>query len=115
VLDALRASEMTRNIPVIVLTARVLSDADVERLNRGVATILSKGLFDIGETLRHIEAALARQRTLGSPTQQLVRRAMAFIQAHYAEALSREEIASHVGISADYLTTVFDRSWALRR
>ena len=107
VLDALRASEITRSIPVIVLTARVLSDADVERCNRGVATILSKGLFDTNETLKHIEAALARHRTLGSATQRLVRRAMAFIHAHYAEALNRDEIASHVGISADYLTDCF--------
>ncbi len=107
VLDALRSSETTRNIPVIVLTARVLSEADVERCNRGVAAILSKGLFDTNETLKHIEAALARQRTLGSATQRLVRRAMAFIHAHYAEALNREEIAGHVGISADYLTDCF--------
>jgi len=107
VLGALRASETTRNIPVIVLTARVLSDADIERCNRGVAAILSKGLFDTNETLKHIEAALARQRTLGSATQRLVRRAMAFIHAHYAEALSRDEIAGHVGISADYLTDCF--------
>ncbi|HTP07545.1 MAG TPA: substrate-binding domain-containing protein [Anaerolineae bacterium] len=107
VLEALRSNERTRNIPVIVLTARVLSDADVERCNRGVAAILSKGLFDTSETLKHIETALARQRTLGSATQRLVRRAMAFIQAHYAEALSREEIAGHIGISADYLTDCF--------
>jgi CheY-like chemotaxis protein len=107
VLDALRSRETTRNIPVIVLTARVLSEADVERCNRGVAAILSKGLFDTNETLKHIEAALARQRTLGSATQRLVRRAMAFIHAHYAEALNREEIAGHVGISADYLTDCF--------
>jgi signal transduction histidine kinase/DNA-binding response OmpR family regulator len=107
VLDALRANEATRSIPVIVLTARMLSDADIERCNRGVAAILSKGLFDSRETLKHIEAALDRQRTLGSATQRLVRRAMAFIHAHYAEALSRDEIASHVGISADYLTDCF--------
>jgi signal transduction histidine kinase/DNA-binding response OmpR family regulator len=113
VLDALRASETTRNIPVIVLTARVLSEADIERCNRSVAAILSKGLFDTHETLKHIEAALARQRTLGSATQRLVRRAMAFIHAHYAEALTRDEIASHVGISADYLTDCFRQELGL--
>jgi YesN/AraC family two-component response regulator len=113
VMEALRVSEATRNIPVIVLTARVLSDADIERCNRGVAAILSKGLFDSQETLKHIEAALARQRTLGSATQRLVRRAMAFIHAHYAEALSRDEIASHVGISADYLTDCFRQELGL--
>jgi signal transduction histidine kinase/DNA-binding LacI/PurR family transcriptional regulator/CheY-like chemotaxis protein len=107
VLEALRARETTRDIPVIVLTARVLSDADLERCNRSVATILSKGLFSASETLEHIEAVLARQRNLGKPTQQLVRRAMTFIHAHFAEALNRDDIACHVGISADYLTDCF--------
>jgi signal transduction histidine kinase/DNA-binding LacI/PurR family transcriptional regulator/DNA-binding response OmpR family regulator len=107
VLEALRAKEATRDIPVIILTARVLSNADLERCNRSVATILNKGIFSATETLNHIEAALARQHSLGRPTQKLVRQAMTFIHAHFAEALSREDIASHVGISADYLTDCF--------
>jgi signal transduction histidine kinase/DNA-binding LacI/PurR family transcriptional regulator/AraC-like DNA-binding protein len=107
VLDVLRSREATRNIPVIVLTARLLSDADLERCNRGVATILGKGLFNATETLHHIETALTRQHTLGRATQQLVRQAAACIQAHYAEALTREDIAHQVGINADYLTDCF--------
>lgn len=107
VLDVLRSREATRNIPVIVLTARLLNDVDLERCNRGVATILGKGLFNTTETLHHIEAALMRQHTLGRATQQLVRQATACIQARYTEALTREEIAQQVGISADYLTDCF--------
>ena len=60
---ALRSREATRDIPVIILTAQMLSEGDVERCNRGVAAILSKGLFDAAETLKHIEAALAWQHT----------------------------------------------------
>ena len=104
VLDELRSRETTRDIPVIILTARLLSDADLERCNRGVATILGKGLFSAEETLGHIEAALTRQHTLNKATQQLIRKAMAYIHTHYAESVTREEIAEHVGISADYLT-----------
>lgn len=107
VLDALRARETTCDIPVIVLTARVLDEADIERLNRGVAAIMSKGLFNTTETLTHIEAALARHQALGSPTRRLIRRAMGFIHAHYAEPLTREQIASHVHFSPDYLTDCF--------
>jgi signal transduction histidine kinase/DNA-binding response OmpR family regulator len=107
VLDELRARESAREIPVIILTARILSDADLERCNRGVATILGKGLFNAEETLGHIEAALARQHTLNRTTQQLIRKAMAYIHAHYSEPLPREEIADHIGISADYLTDCF--------
>jgi signal transduction histidine kinase/DNA-binding LacI/PurR family transcriptional regulator/AraC-like DNA-binding protein len=106
-LDALQAHQTFRNIPVIVLTAHMLSDADLERCNRGVAAILSKGLFNADETLKHIESALARQHTLGRATQQLVRQAMACIHTRYDEVLSREDIARQVGISADYLTDCF--------
>jgi YesN/AraC family two-component response regulator len=107
VLDELRARETTRTIPVIILTARTLSDADLERCNRGVATILGKGLFSAEETLRHVETALTQQQSLGKATQLLVRKAMAYIHAHYAHSLTREQIADHIGISADYLTDCF--------
>jgi signal transduction histidine kinase/DNA-binding LacI/PurR family transcriptional regulator/CheY-like chemotaxis protein len=107
VLDRLHTRESTRNIPVIILTARSLSDADLERCNHGVASILGKGLFSAEETLRHIESALARQNTLSGATRQLVRRAMACIHSRYAEALTREDIARWVGISPDYLTDCF--------
>ena len=107
VLDELCARESTRDIPVIILTAHLLSDADLERCNRGVASILEKGLFSTEETLGHIEAALMRQHTLSRATQHLIRKAMAYIHARYSEPLRREEIADHIGISADYLTDCF--------
>lgn len=109
VLEALRAREAMRDIPVIILTARVLDETDIERLNRGVAAIMSKGLFNATETLTRIEAALARHQALGGPTQRLVRRAMGFIHEHYAEPLTREQIASYVHFSPDYLTDCFRR------
>jgi len=106
-LDELRARESTRDIPVIILTARLLSEADLERCNQGVASILGKGIFSAEETLGHVEAALMHQHTLSRATQQLIRKAMAYIHTRYSEPLSREEIAEHIGISADYLTDCF--------
>ncbi|HVM72305.1 MAG TPA: substrate-binding domain-containing protein [Anaerolineales bacterium] len=107
VIEALQARETTRAIPVIVLTAHLLSEAELERCNHGVSAILSKGVFSTAETLNHIEAALTRQHTLGKATQQIVRQAMACIHTRYSEALSREDIANHIGISPDYLTDCF--------
>jgi signal transduction histidine kinase/DNA-binding LacI/PurR family transcriptional regulator/CheY-like chemotaxis protein len=101
VLDVLREREATRDIPVIILTARMLTEADLERCNRGVAAILGKGLFNTAETLNHIEAALTRQHTLGRATQRYVRQAMGCIHTRYAESLTREDIANHVGLSPD--------------
>jgi signal transduction histidine kinase/AraC-like DNA-binding protein/response regulator of citrate/malate metabolism/ABC-type sugar transport system substrate-binding protein len=109
VLERMREVESTRDIPVIVLTAQVLSQADMTRLNHGVATILGKGLFSVQETLGHVEAALARNRELGSEAQRLVRKAMAYLHEHYADPLSREDLARSVGVSEGYLARCFRR------
>jgi signal transduction histidine kinase/CheY-like chemotaxis protein len=106
-LGELQGRRSTRNIPVIILTARVLSESDLEHFHRGVAAILAKGMFSAAETLEHIGAALERQQGLGRATQQLVRQATACIHLRYAEALTRDDIARQVGISADYLTDCF--------
>jgi signal transduction histidine kinase/DNA-binding response OmpR family regulator/ABC-type sugar transport system substrate-binding protein len=107
VLEAMRRSEFTRDVPVIVLTAQVLSETDMARLNQGVATVLGKGLFNAQETLAHMEAALARNRKLGNEAQRLVRKAMAYLHTHYAELVSREGVARYVGVSESYLTRCF--------
>ena len=107
VLEAMRAVERTRDIPVIVVTGQALTEKDMARLSRGVATVLDKGMFSVDETLAHIEAALARKRKLGSEAQRLVRQAMAFLHEHFAEPLSRQDLAQHVGMSDDYLTHCF--------
>ncbi len=107
VLEAMRAQDATRKTPVIVVTGQVLTESDMLRLSQGVATVLSKGMFSFEETLTHIGAALERARKLSSEAQRLVRQAMAYIHAHYAEPLARADIARHVALSDDYLTFCF--------
>jgi YesN/AraC family two-component response regulator len=107
VLEAMRAAEATRDVPVIVLTGQTLTQDDMQRLNRDVATVLSKGMFNADETLAHIQATLGRQRKLGSQAQQLARQAMGYIHEHYAEPITREGLAHHLGMSDDYLTLCF--------
>ena len=109
VLEALRAAETTRDIPVIVLTGQSLTEHDMARLNRGVAAVLGKGLFTAEETLAQVEAALVRERRLGSEVQRLVRRGMAYIHAHYTEELGRGDIARYLGVNESHLTHCFDR------
>jgi signal transduction histidine kinase/AraC-like DNA-binding protein len=106
-LEELRSKESMRDIPIIILTARLLSDAGLDRYNHGVAAILGKGLFSSEEVLGHVEAALTHQSRLNKATQHLIRTAMAYIHVHFAEPISREEIAEQIGISPDYLTDCF--------
>jgi CheY-like chemotaxis protein len=113
VLERLRQQESTRGIPVIVITGQALTEAETQRLNRGVAAILSKGIFTADETLGRIETALARQSGFTNTAQRFVPRAVAFIQAHYAEPITRDDIARHVAISGNYLTECFRQALGL--
>jgi signal transduction histidine kinase/AraC-like DNA-binding protein/ABC-type sugar transport system substrate-binding protein len=109
VLEAMREKEGMREVPVIVLTGQVLTGKEMARLNRGVVTVLSKGLFSLEETLAHINTALERNRKLSAQAQRLVRQAMAYIHEHYAEPISRADLARHVALSENYLTACFRR------
>lgn len=107
VLEAMRENEQTRNIPVIILTGKVITDEDLKRLNQGVAAILEKGIFNLDEIVDHISAALERKRKISREAQLLVRKAMVFIHEHFTENITRYDIAQNVSISEDYLTFCF--------
>ncbi len=107
VLDVMRAERALRDVPVVVLTAQALANTDMERLNRGVVAVLNKGMFSAQEVMRHIKSALEQSRKMGNATLRLVHAAIAFIHAHYAEPLTRQHIAGHVGVAEGYLTTCF--------
>jgi len=113
VLEAMQARESTREVPVVVLTAWALSEEDMARLNAGVAAILGKGLFSANEVVGHIASALEHHHKLKNATRLLARRAVAFIQAHYADSITRDQIADHIGVSPDYLTASFRREMAV--
>ncbi len=104
VLEQMRQSHHTRNVPVIVLTAQLLTGTEMARLQRGVVAVLRKELFSEAEVLTQVEAALAHSKRLGSEAQRVARLAMAYIHEHYAEMMSREALAAAVGVSERYLT-----------
>jgi signal transduction histidine kinase/DNA-binding LacI/PurR family transcriptional regulator/DNA-binding response OmpR family regulator len=112
-LEAMREDERFRSIPVIVVTGKVLAEADMERLNRGVAVVLEKGLFAPEETLEHITSALERKRKLNRDTQRLVRMAMAYMHEHFSEPISRRDVAQYVSIAEDYLTFCFRKELSI--
>ena len=112
-LEAMRTDERTRDVPVIVLTAKTLTEEDMARLNRGVTAILNKDMFSSSEIAERVASVLAQDRSLGTASQRFVRRAIAFIQAHYAESLTRDLIAQHVNVSPDHLTDCFHKEAGL--
>jgi len=109
VLETMLTREITRDVPVIVLTAQSLTETEMARLQQGVVAVLGKGLFSSAEVLAQVEATLARSKRLGSETQGLVRQAMAYIHRHYAEQITRSDLAQHVAVNERYLTHCFQQ------
>jgi YesN/AraC family two-component response regulator len=113
VLEALRANESTHLIPVVVLTAKALTESDMARLNQGVMTVLEKGVFSAEETLARVAAALTRTDKSGTTARRLVRKAIAYLHEHYSEPISRNQLANYVSVSENYLTHCFHQEMGI--
>jgi AraC-like DNA-binding protein len=113
VLEEMRRTDSTRNIPVVVITGQSLTKEDMSRLNAGVASVLGKGIFSVNETLYHIADALAHKRRASSESQHIAFKAMAYIHSFYAEPISRSDVAAHVGLSERHLTRCFHQEVGL--
>lgn len=110
VLDALQENESTRDIPVTVLTGRVLSESDLTRLNRGVTMVLEKGIFSAEETLERVSTTLFRVDKSRNAARRVVAKAIAFIHEHYPEPITREQIAEYVHVHENHLTNCFHQA-----
>jgi CheY-like chemotaxis protein len=60
VLQRLRSNPATSNIPVVVLTAKILTSHDYERLQRDANQIIQKGSRPLEEVLNDLQTLLAR-------------------------------------------------------
>jgi YesN/AraC family two-component response regulator len=109
VLKVMQEEQMLRSIPVIILSAQVLTCREIDRLNQRVASVLAKGLFSTKETIKRIESALSRNKRLGSESQRLVHHGMAYIHEHFREPISRADIANHLSVNEQYLSRCFNK------
>ncbi len=62
VLEAVKSDEVTRSIPVIVVTAKDLTQEDRQRLSHRVEALVEKGVLDQEELLEDVAAALRKLR-----------------------------------------------------
>jgi signal transduction histidine kinase/AraC-like DNA-binding protein/ABC-type sugar transport system substrate-binding protein/DNA-binding response OmpR family regulator len=107
VLDRLRARPETRRVPVLVMSGRTLSLEDIRRLDYSLVTYQSKDILTSGEAGESLRRALATTDALPQPTSLLVKQAIGYLQQHHARAISRHELANHIGVSKDYLSHIF--------
>jgi transcriptional regulator GlxA family with amidase domain len=106
----MRADVNLRQVPVIILSNKVLSLEDVKRIESHTrVTLQSKGIWSAEETVTALNRALFGAEALPAHTSALVKQAIAYLHQNYAHPVSRWEIAEAVGVSEDYLSRVFTR------
>ena len=107
VLEALRARPATQRVPVVVLSGKALTLEDVSRLSHPRVTFQAKAMLSETELADALRRALGGEEALPQPTSAVVKRAIAHLQQQHASALTRQAIASAVGVSEDYLSHIF--------
>jgi signal transduction histidine kinase/DNA-binding LacI/PurR family transcriptional regulator/AraC-like DNA-binding protein len=113
-LDRMRADPRTRQVPVVILSGRLLNLEDVKRLEKhALVTLQSKGILSETEIVTTLHRALFDNGALPPQTSALVKRAVAYLHQNYTRPLARWEIANAVGASEDYLSRVFHRELGL--
>lgn len=110
VLDQMRTDPRLRQVPVIILSNKLLTLEDVKRLEQHSHVILqSKGVWSNEEMVVALNRSLFGGESLPPQTSILVKRAVAFLHQNFNRPLSRWEVADAVGASEDYLSRVFTR------
>jgi YesN/AraC family two-component response regulator len=107
ILEHLRAHERTRHVPVIILSGRILSPEDIQRIDHARVLFHSKDVLSPAETAAALREALAGAEKRSRSTSLIVRQAIAYIQHNYACDLSRQQLAAALGVSKNYLTHIF--------
>jgi signal transduction histidine kinase/DNA-binding LacI/PurR family transcriptional regulator/AraC-like DNA-binding protein len=113
VLEEMQKMETARQVPVIVISAKTLTEEEMTRLNRSVTVVLRKGMFTSSETLAHIKDSLIHRQKLSSEAQRITRKAMAYIHEHFSDPIGREDVAHHAGVSEGYLSRCFTQETGL--
>ncbi len=110
VLDQMRSDPNLRQVPVIILSNKLLSLDDVKRLEHHAhVTLQSKGIWTESEALEIFNRTLSGDDALPAHTSALIKRVLVYMHQNYMRLLTRLEIAEAIGISEDYLTRLFNR------
>jgi CheY-like chemotaxis protein len=67
VLERMHRDDSWRDIPVIIVTAKDLTQEEVDRLNGHVFEVLQKGAYERGDLLRDVHAMIARRVAAARP------------------------------------------------
>lgn len=106
-LEMVRADPRTRRVPVIIISGKLLSYEDIQRLNHARTLFLTKNILSEAETTALFDQAVAGDQTLPPATSALVKQALAYLHQNYVHPITRKDIALAVGVSESYLSQIF--------
>jgi AraC-like DNA-binding protein len=107
VLEKMRSMPETRQVPVLVMSGKLLSSEDIQRLDYARVTFQSKELLSNDEAAALLRRIIEPGEVLPQPTSVLVKAAIAYLHQNYALPVTRREIAQAVGVSSNYLSRIF--------
>jgi YesN/AraC family two-component response regulator len=112
-LEQLRKNARWQSVPVLVLSGKLLTEEDVRRLDYARVVFQSKKMLAPEETIAAFQGLFDENARLPQATSALVKRALAYIHQNYALSLSRQQIASAVGVSERYLSEIFKQEMGI--
>jgi len=113
VLERLRADRRTRHVPALVVSGRLLSADDLQRLDHARVLYQTKDLLSPAETSSVVQGLAGGYAVLPQATSGVVKRALVYLHEQYDRALARHDVAAAVGVSESYLSQIFHRELGL--
>ncbi len=112
-LEQMRKNVRWQSVPVLVMSGKLLTEQDVRRLDYARVVFQSKEMLTTEEVIAALQGILADNPHLPQPTSALVKGALAYIHQNYASPLSRQQVASALGVSEGYLSEFFKQEMGL--
>lgn len=113
VLAHIRATPATRKVPVIIVSGKVLTFEDVQRLDHARVVVQPKGILTAEEIVASLRQSLEADVCLCPPTSAVVKYTLAYLHQNYAQDLTRNELADAVGVSESYLSQIFHQEMGI--
>lgn len=107
VIEWVRSNPSTQNVPVLVISGKVLSAEYIERLDFARLALHSKDILNEVETTHLLQQTLSGRVLLPQHTSILIKRTVAYLQQNFDQPLSLQKIAQEIGISRNYLVRNF--------
>lgn len=107
VIEWIRQNPSTRNVPVLVISGKLLSSENVQRLDFPRVLFHSKDILEKEEAADILQKVSEGENYISQFNSILVKRAIAYLHENFSRPLSMTEITQELGISKNQLGKIF--------